>query len=102
MAAARCRKKRVDQTNCLIDQTKDLQKKHDALIKKVENRLKEFHSKKDVLLNHESQCHNIDMRIVQQIYAQIDFAAINSAMETVADEDLDTDLNVSCFHLCNL
>ncbi|KAH9426540.1 bZIP Maf transcription factor [Dermatophagoides pteronyssinus] len=96
LAAARCRKKRVDQTNCLIDQTKDLQKKHDALIKKVENRLKEFHSKKDVLLNHESQCHNIDMRIVQQIYAQIDFAAINSAMETVADEDLDTDLNTTC------
>ena len=79
-----------------------MQKKHDALIKKVENRLKEFHSKKDVLLNHESQCHNIDMRIVQQIYAQIDFAAINSAMETVADEDLDTDLNVSCFHSPNL
>ncbi|OTF75065.1 basic leucine zipper transcriptional factor-like protein, partial [Euroglyphus maynei] len=97
IAAARCRKKRVDQTNCLIDQTKELQKKHESLIKKMENRLKDFHTYKDVLIEHETKCHNIELQIVQKLYAKIDFAAINSAMETMPDDDLDTtDLNTTC------
>lgn len=98
LAAARCRKKRVDQTNNLIGETKELQKEYDSLVKDVRARLENFHNYKNILDTHAEQFCKLKTAklILSQIYSQIDIAAINAALEPIPDDDFDSDLNVSC------
>lgn len=94
LAAARCRKKRIDQTNYLIEQTKDLQKHRDYLLKEIENLLTKFQKNKTILENHETQCCQFRLNLAEDLSSQLDMQALNIAMEPIPEEELDNDLNV--------
>ncbi|KPM03276.1 basic leucine zipper transcriptional factor-like protein [Sarcoptes scabiei] len=99
LAAARCRKKRIDQTNYLIEQTKDLQKHRDYLLKEIENLLTKFQKNKTILENHETQCCQFRLNLAEDLSSQLDMQALNIAMEPIPEEELDNDLNPVCYPL---
>lgn len=94
LAAARCRKKKVDLTNSLIDQTRDLQMKNENLLKEIKSQLKRFYILRDTLESHESNCRQIKLHCTD-LYSGIDEMAIKVAMEPISNDGFEGDFNTT-------
>lgn len=90
-AAARCRKRRLDQTNELLNTTQQLDKEHRMWVENVQKGLDELKRLKAFIMTHNCKMSNI-IRGTPNVMAQINFEDIQAAMEPLPEDEDEEDL----------
>ena len=89
MAAARCRKRRLDQTNSLTNKTKELEKEHNELVENLKSLLGNMNALKRHIEEHEGNCGSFfrNLRFRTDLFRSLDFEALAEAMKPLYDDD---------------
>ncbi|XP_017489198.1 PREDICTED: transcription factor kayak-like [Rhagoletis zephyria] len=97
LAAARCRKRRLDQTNTLSDEVAQEEEIHIELV----NKLNDWLSKMKVLKNHIEAhengfgCKSKGLSLPQDLFASLDLEAMEEAMRPLEEDDDLSDLSMA-------
>ncbi|KAJ6217707.1 hypothetical protein RDWZM_008864 [Blomia tropicalis] len=87
LAAARCRKRRLDQTNQLTDRTSELEEEKELLVNTLHSLLNHIQTLKQNIEMHETMHCKKNLRLMSDIFNGLDYEAISEAMKPVIDED---------------
>ncbi|KAI2811507.1 bZIP Maf transcription factor, partial [Blomia tropicalis] len=87
LAAARCRKRRLDQVNQLNDRTSELEKEKKLLVNTLHSLLNHIETLKQNIEMHETMQCKTNLRLTSDIFKNLDYEAMSEAMKPVIDED---------------
>ena len=88
LAAARCRKRRLDQTNTLMDKTSELESEFDTKVEQLQRMLTHMNALKRHIEEHERRhCVKKHLKLSTDFFASLDFEALTEAMKQQYDDD---------------